>query len=100
MDISFLFSGRFTRTSKRDLQQYIRYSTAVRRVEYNKDTDDFIVASKDLKEDKENTARFTHVVVASGLFTVPKIPEIPGMDSFKGRVLHVKEVRHFDEFKK
>ena len=100
MDISFLFSGRFTRTSKRDLQQYIRYSTAARRVEYNKDTDDFTVASKDLKEDKENTARFTHVVVASGLFTVPKIPEIPGMDNFKGLVLHAKEVRHFDEFKK
>ena len=33
------------------------------------------------------------------MFTVPKTPEIPGMDSFKGRVLHAKEVRHIDEFK-
>ena len=77
----------------------MRYSTAVRRVEYNKDTDDFTVISKNLKEDKENTERFTHVVVASGLFTVPKTPEIPGMDNFKGRVVHAKEVRHIDEFK-
>ena len=33
------------------------------------------------------------------MFTVPKTPEIPGMDSFKGRVLHAKEVKHIDEFK-
>ena len=97
--VYFIISGRFTHTSKKDLQQYIRYSTAVRRVEYNKDTDDFTVITKDLKEDRENTERFTHVVVASGLFTVPKSPEIPGIDTFKGRVLHAKEVKHIDEFK-
>ena len=33
------------------------------------------------------------------MFTVPKTPEIPGMDNFKGRVVHAKEVRHIDEFK-
>ena len=94
-----IISGRFTRGSKRDLNQFVKYSTADRRVEYNKDTDDFTVISQNLKEDKENTERFTHVVVAPGLFTVPKTPDISGMDSFKGRVLHSKEVRHLDEFK-
>ena len=94
-----IVSGRFTRLCKRDLKKLVRFSTAVRRVEYNKDTDDFTVVIKDLKEDREETERFTHVVVAAGIFTNPKVPEVSGMDSFKGHVLHSKDVKHLDEFK-
>ena len=77
----------------------MRYSTAVKRVEYNKDTDAFTVVAKNLKLDEENTETFTHVVVASGLFTIPKMPNISGIESFKGRILHSKEVRRINEFK-
>ena len=92
-------SGRFTNGSTRDLKQYIRFSTVVRRVEYNGDTDDFKVITKNLKEDKEVIERFTHVVVATGLFTLPNVPDITGIEGFRGRVLHAKNVRHLDEFK-
>ena len=94
-----LFLGRFTRGSKRDLKQFVRFSTVVRRVEYHKDTNDFTVVAKNLKENVEEVERFTHVVVASGMFTMPKSPSIPGIDSFKGRVLHSKDVKHVGEFK-
>ena len=92
-------SGRFTHGSTRELKQYIRFSTVVRRVEYNGDTDDFKVITKNLKEDKEVIERFTHVVVATGLFTRPKLPDITGIEGFRGRMLHAKDVRHLDEFK-
>lgn len=94
-----IFSGRFTHGSKRDLKQYIKFSTVVRRVEYREDTDDFKVVTKNLREDKEEVEKFSHVVVASGLFTTSNIPEVPGIDNFRGRVLHSKDVRHMDEFK-
>ena len=95
----FPFTGRFTRGSQRDLKQFVRFATVVKRVEYNKGTDDFTVTAKNLKEDVETTERFSHVVVASGIFTVPKTPEIPGIERFRGRVLHSKNVKHLNEFK-
>ena len=81
------------------MKQYIRFSTVVRRVEYNKDTDDFTVIAKDLKEDKEETEQFTHVVVTTGIFSTPYTPDVPGIETFKGRVLHSKHVKHLNEFK-
>ena len=93
------FSGRFIHGSTRDLKQYIRFSTVVRRVEYNGDTDDFKVITKNLKEDKEVTERFTHVVVATGLFAQPYVPDITGIEGFRGHVLHAKDVKYLDEFK-
>ena len=87
------------KSSKRDLKQYIRFSTVVRRVEYNKDTDEFMVLSKDLKENKEHIERFTHVVVATGNFSTPNYPDTPGIKTFQGRVLHSKQVKHLNEFR-
>lgn len=91
--------GRLTRGSERNLRQYIRFATVVKRVEYVGDTDEFKVVTKNLREDKEEISNFSHVVVASGQYTIPNIPEVPGIDSFKGRVLHSKDVRHMDEYK-
>ena len=85
--------------SKRDLKQFVRFSTVVRRVNYNKDTDDFTVIVKNLKTNIEDIERFTHVVVATGKFATPFYPEIPGIEDFKGRVLHAKQVKHLNEFK-
>ena len=77
----------------------MRFATVVRRVEYNTNGDDFSVTAKDLKDDRETTERFSHVVVASGIFTIPKIPEIPGISQFQGRVQHSKNVKHLNEYK-
>lgn len=91
--------GRFTRGSKRDLKQFVKFATVVRRAEYHQDTDDFTVITKNLKENVEDSQRFTHVVVSSGMFTIPNTPSIPGIDDFRGRVLHSKDVKHVSEFK-
>ena len=93
------FPGRFTNGSKRDLKQFVTFSTVVRRVGYHEDTDDFTVVTKNLKANVEEIERFTHVVVSVGTFTLPKCPSIPGIDDFRGRVLHPKDVKHMTEFK-
>lgn len=77
----------------------MKFSTVVRRVEYHKDTDDFTVVTENLQENVEETERFTHVVVASGKFTIPDTPLIPGIEMFRGRILHSKDVKHVEEFK-
>lgn len=66
----------------------------VRRVEYNADTDTFTVLVHHLLEDKEELiSNFTHVIVASGIFSVANVPAFPGMDIFKGRILHSCDFR-------
>ena len=52
------FSGRFTNSSNRDLKQFVRFSTVVKRIDFNEESDDFSVVVKDLhanKQEKKNT---------------------------------------------
>ena len=49
--------------------------------------------------DRMYPERFDHVVVASGHFSTPRVPEFPGFDSFNGRVLHAHDFRDAMEFK-
>ena len=71
----------------------------VRQVEYNNDTDEFTVTSKSLRENTESVETFSHVVVSVGTFSSPNYSDLPGIDKFKGRVLHSKQVKHVNEFK-
>ena len=41
---------------------------------------------------------FDNVIVASGHFSVPNVPEYPGFDRFNGRVLHAHDFRDAREF--
>lgn len=48
--------------------------------------------------DGEESRRFEYVVVCSGLHHVPKVPEIPGRESFEGTMVHSSEVDSRDLF--
>lgn len=92
--------GRFTKAvGKRDLRKFVKFSTAVRKIDYDKNTQRFSVTVHNLPEDRmyEET-NFTHLVVATGIFSVPSFPEIPGSEKFKGRILHVHDFRQASEF--
>lgn len=93
------FVGRATRGSKRDLKQYVKFCTIVKRIDYDKETDTFTVIVKHLKEDKEEIVTFSHVIVAVGQFSFPNTPSFEGLDDFKGHVLHAKDVKHIGVFK-
>ena len=76
-----LFDYLKGRWNQEDIRKYVKFSTVVRDVQYNKATDDFTVSVKDLKADKVlDGERFDYVVVASGHYSVPNVPTFPGFE--------------------
>ncbi len=87
--------GRVIKAGVRDL---IRFSTVIRSVEYDKDADDFTVTAHDLVNDRMYKERFDNVIVASGHFSTPTVPEYEGFSSFNGRIVHAHDFRDAREF--
>ena len=76
------------------LEKYITYNHDVTLVEPASDYDStgrWTVAVKDRKNGKVTTNTFDAVLVCNGLHTRPHWPDIPGLKSFKGRVMHAVE---------
>jgi len=84
------------RVKKAGVRDWIRFETAVRRVEF--EGGKFSVTVKNLPEDREYTEEFDHVICASGHFSTPNVPEFDGFDTFRGRVLHAHDFRDAMEF--
>jgi trimethylamine monooxygenase len=85
------------RVNKAGVRDWIRFETAVRRVDFTNGK--FLVTVKDLPNDHEYTEEFDHVICASGHFSTPNVPQFEGFDGFKGRVLHAHDFRDALEFK-
>ena len=79
------------RVKKGNLKNKVKFNTSVSSVVYN--GNNFEVTSHDKKNDKLSKDTFDYVVVSTGHFSVPFIPEYPGMKSFPGRILHSHDFR-------
>lgn len=86
------------RVKKAGVRPWIRFSTAVRFVTYNATTRKFTVTVQDLPKDRSYQEEFDHVIVASGHFSTPNVPEFPGFEGFNGRILHAHDFRDAREF--
>ncbi len=87
------------RIEKAKVRDWIRFRTPVRHVAYSADSGKFTVTAHNLIEDREYSEAFDHVVVASGHFSTPNVPDFKGFSSFNGRVLHAHDFRDALEFK-
>lgn len=87
--------GRVVKAGVRD---WIRFSTVIRSVEYDPAAGDFTVTAHDLLADRMYKERFDHVIVASGHFSTPNVPEYPGFDTYNGRIVHAHDFRDAREF--
>ena len=85
--------GRVTKAGVRD---WIRFETVVRWVE--KTENGFDVTVCNLPSDRTYTEHFDNVIVATGHFSTPNMPQFEGFDSFKGRILHAHDFRDAMEF--
>ena len=85
------------RAKKANIKKYIRFNTLITKVK-TKDNK-FEITSNNKKNNKKTTEIFDNVVVASGHFSVPFVPEYEGMNSFPGRILHSHDFRDAEEFK-
>ena len=85
------------RAKQANIKKYIRFSTTVTRVNF--DNGSFHITSLNKKDNTVSTDKFDYLVVASGHFSVPYIPEYEGMKSFPGRILHSHDFRDAEEFR-
>jgi trimethylamine monooxygenase len=87
------------RVTKAKVKKWVRFSTPVRMVEWDKKKKLFNVTVHDRVKDKMYTEQFDNVVVASGHFSTPNVPEFEGIKTFNGRVMHAHDFRDALEFK-
>lgn len=86
------------RVEKCGVKGFVKFRHAVKMVSYSEPTGKFTVQVKDLQADRLESSEFDHVVVASGHFSTPNVPEFPGLANFPGRVLHAHDFRDAAEF--
>ena len=86
------------RVKKANVRPWIRFRTPVRMVTFDEATQKFTVTAHDLKKDHTYSEEFDDVVVASGHFSTPNVPEFPGFATFNGRILHAHDFRDAREF--
>ena len=87
------------RVEKAKVRKWVRFNTPVRMVEWDKKKKLFHVTVHDRVKDKMYTENFHHVIVSSGHFSVPQVPDFDGIKAFNGRVMHAHDFRDALEFK-
>lgn len=81
------------------MRDYIRFNTAVKNVSFDDTTREFTVSAYDYSAGQGIEQVFDYVVVASGHFSTPHVPEFEGFERFAGRILHAHDFREAMEFK-
>ena len=85
------------RVNKGKIKDKIKFNTRVVGTTFQNDK--FEVNYQDKVNDKILTDKFDYVVVSTGHFSVPFIPEYKGMNSFPGRIMHSHDFRDAEEFR-
>ncbi|MFQ6573571.1 flavin-containing monooxygenase [Pseudomonas sp. UM16] len=87
------------RVKKAAVRDYIRFNTAVKAVRFDQASRTFTVSAYDYATDQGIEQVFDYVVVASGHFSTPHVPDFAGFERFSGRILHAHDFRDALEFK-
>lgn len=75
-----------------DVPSRIRYRHEVLRLDK-----DGTLKVRDLETGKEFEENFDRVMVCTGHHATPLMPDVPGMDKYKGRILHSHQYKYADE---
>ena len=89
------------RAKKSNVRQFIEFDTAVRDIAFDDGSNTFSVTVESWDESGAGSLRtetFDYVIVATGHFSTPNVPEYPGFESFPGRILHSHDFRDAVEF--
>lgn len=85
------------RAQKSDVKKYVRFATVVRWVEFDDTTQQFSVTVEDLQTGQTTTEQFDHVIIGSGHFTTPNVPDFAGIETFPGYIVHAHDFRGAEE---
>ena len=80
------------------VRKWCKFNQSVHWVSYLEDRDIFCVTVRNLENDTLETEEFDYVVVSSGHFSVPNVPQFDGFHTFNGRILHSHDFRDALEF--
>lgn len=83
-------------------EKYIHFNTEVINVKKADDYDAtgrFLVTVKDKISGKVSTDIYDGVMVCTGHFTIPKMEHFPGLENFKGTVMHTHSLKTVEKFK-
>lgn len=86
------------RAKKNGIRQHIEFNSAVRWISFDAGRDAFEVTVESRGDGGTRREEFSNVIVATGHFSTPNLPEYPGFATFPGRVLHSHDVRDAHEF--
>ena len=86
------------RAKELNVKKHIKFSHVVRGVYYDQSSDKFCVYVENLKTQEASHNFADYVIISSGHFSVPNIPEFQGIENFPGRVLHSHDFRDALEF--
>ncbi|MFC4138368.1 MULTISPECIES: NAD(P)/FAD-dependent oxidoreductase [unclassified Microbacterium] len=88
-------AGRLEKTAVRDR---IRFQTIVRWVEYDAAREVFTLTSEHLPSGESSVEEFDRVIIASGHFSFPNVPDFPGIETFPGYLSHAHDFRGAEGF--
>ena len=84
--------------NKSDISDWVRFNTVVRNVRYSVKKLKFKVKYHDFISNRTCDEYFDYVIVATGHFSTPNIPNFKGIETFPGRILHSHDFREAREF--
>lgn len=76
-----------TVASASGLRRHIRFGTEVDAMRYNEDSATWTLTVRD-SSGHVTQEEFNAVITAVGILSRPSLPDIPGLDTFKGRIVH------------
>ncbi|XP_037068137.1 flavin-containing monooxygenase FMO GS-OX-like 4 [Pollicipes pollicipes] len=79
-----------------DLEQYILFETRVENVtptSANDPASGWSVTTRDLNTNKTSHHFFDAMIICNGHYSVPTVPDLPGIRQFKGEVIHSHDYR-------
>ncbi|KAJ3291940.1 Flavin-containing monooxygenase FMO GS-OX1 [Borealophlyctis nickersoniae] len=79
--------------NKHNLRGLIQFGVDVMQCVWNTDDSRWTVRSKSIRDGTEHTHYADALVVASGHYSTPRVPHIPGIEEFPNRMLHTINYR-------
>ncbi|MDQ8937170.1 NAD(P)/FAD-dependent oxidoreductase [Acinetobacter rudis] len=87
------------RVEKAGVKELVRFNTAVKNISFDAKSKMFTVSVENYASGESYSEEFDYVIVASGHFSTPRVPEYDGFNRFHGRILHAHDFRDALEFK-
>lgn len=87
------------RMEKFNLRRFCKFNHRVTSCAWDEKAQEFNLRALDTKSGVEQESTFDYVLVASGHFSCPNVPEFPGFQQFQGRIMHSHDFRDAAEFR-